>query len=55
MPLKVKAVERPVKFYKRNAGTYRYMMTPDLSTSLNQDKEAILTALGTTLCMGYVY
>ncbi len=38
MALKVKAVERLVKFNKNDAGTYRYVMTPDLYTSLNQDK-----------------
>ncbi len=38
MALKVKAVERLVKFNKNDAGTYRYVMSPDLYTSLNQDK-----------------
>ncbi len=38
MALKVKAVERLVKFSKNDAGTYRYVMTPDLYTSLSQDK-----------------
>ncbi|MCR5578815.1 MAG: hypothetical protein K6F74_06345 [Prevotella sp.] len=38
MALKVKAVERLIKFNKNDAGTYRYVMTPDLYTSLNQDK-----------------
>jgi predicted histone-like DNA-binding protein len=45
MALKVKAVERLVKFSKTDAGTYRYVMQPELYTSLAQDnviKEAAL-------------
>ena len=38
MALKVKAVERLVKFDKNSAGTYRYVMQPELYTSLAQDK-----------------
>jgi len=38
MALKVKAVERLVKFDKNSAGTYRYVMQPELYTALNQDK-----------------
>lgn len=38
MALKVKAVERLVKFDKNAAGTYRYVMLPELYTSLAQDK-----------------
>ena len=38
MALKVKAVERLVKFDKNAAGTYRYVMQPELYTSLAQDK-----------------
>jgi len=38
MALKVKAVERLVKFDKNAAGTYRYVMQPELYTSLTQDK-----------------
>ena len=38
MALKVKAVERLVKFNKSDAGTYRYVMQPELYTSLAQDK-----------------
>ncbi len=38
MTLKVKAVERLVKFSKTDAGTYRYVMAPELYSSLNQDK-----------------
>ncbi len=38
MALKVKAVERLIKFNKNDEGTYRYVMSPDLYTSLSQDK-----------------
>ena len=38
MALKVKALERLVKFDKNSAGTYRYVMQPELYTSLSQDK-----------------
>ena len=38
MAMKVKAVERLVKFNKNDAGTYRYVMQPDLYIPLSQDK-----------------
>ncbi len=38
MALKVKAVERLLKFDKETVGKYRYVLSPDLYTSLNQDK-----------------
>ena len=38
MALKVKAVERLLKFDKNDAGTYRYVMTPELYASLEQRK-----------------
>ncbi len=38
MALRVKAVERLVKFNKDDAGTYRYVMKPELYSSLSQDK-----------------
>ncbi len=38
MALKVKAVERLVKFNKNDAGTYRYVMKPELYSSLSQEK-----------------
>ena len=38
MALKVKAVERLVKFKKNEPGQYRYVMQPDLYTSLSQAK-----------------
>ena len=38
MALKVKAVERLLKFDKEDAGKYRYVLKPDLYTSLSQAK-----------------
>jgi predicted histone-like DNA-binding protein len=38
MALKVKAVERLVKFKKNDPGQYRYVMQPELYTSLSQNK-----------------
>ena len=38
MALKVKAVEKLVKFSKTDAGTWRYVMSPELYTALAQDK-----------------
>ena len=38
MALKVKAVERLVKFKKDDPGQYRYVMQPELYTALAQDK-----------------
>jgi len=38
MALKVKAVEKLVKFKKDDPGTWRYVMSPELYTSLAQDK-----------------
>ena len=38
MALKVKAVERLVKFKKDEPGQYRYVMQPELYTSLSQTK-----------------
>ena len=45
MALRVKAVERLLKFDKESAGEYRYVMKPELYTSLDQKKvirEAVL-------------
>ena len=36
MALKVKAVERLVKFNKEDEGVWRYVMSPDLYIALNQ-------------------
>ena len=38
MALKVKAVERLVKFNKEDAGVYRYVMSPELYIALSQAK-----------------
>ena len=38
MTLKVKAVERLVKFNKEDAGTYRYVMSPELFIALSLAK-----------------
>ena len=38
MALKVKAIERLLKFSKESEGSYRYVMQPELCTSLSQDK-----------------
>ncbi len=38
MAMKVKAVERLVKFNKNDAGTYRYVLAPELYSSLSQSK-----------------
>ncbi len=38
MALRVKAVERLLKFDKDSAGEYRYVMKPELYTSLDQKK-----------------
>ena len=59
MALKVKAVERKIKFTKdeNDPGVWRYVMQPDLYIALNQAKviheAAFLTAITTTSCMGY--
>ena len=42
MALKVKAVERLLKFDKESAGKYRYVMKADLYTTLKVFKEAAL-------------
>ena len=38
MALKVKAVEKLVKFKKDDPGVWRYVMSPELYTALAQDK-----------------
>ena len=38
MALKVKAVERLLKFDKEKEGKYRYVLSPDLYSSLDQEK-----------------
>ena len=50
--LKVKAVERLVKFSKEDAGTYRYVMTPELYIALNQAKVIREAALRSGVSQG---
>ena len=38
MALKVKAVEKKVKFSKDDPGVWRYVMSPDLYIALSQEK-----------------
>ena len=38
MALKVKAVEKKVKFSKNDPGVWRYVMSPDLYIALSQEK-----------------
>ena len=52
MALKVKAVERLVKFSKEDAGTYRYVMTPELYIALNQTKVIREAALRSGVSQG---
>ena len=52
MAMKVKAVEKLLKFDKNSAGVYRYVMSPEMYSSLNQKKvikEAALRAFSYTL------
>jgi len=50
MALKVKAVERKIKFSKEAEGTYRYVMQPELHIALNQAKVIREAALRSSLC-----
>ena len=52
MALKVKAVERLLKFDKESAGKYRYVMKADLYTSLNQAKVIREAALRSGVSQG---
>ncbi len=45
MAMKVKAVERLVKFNKNDAGTYRYVLAPELYSSLSQIWWSLLVLL----------
>ncbi len=54
MALKVKAVERLIKFNKNDEGTYRYVMSPDLYTSLSQDKVIKEAALRSGVSKGVI-
>ena len=52
MALKVKAVERLLKFDKESAGKYRYVMKADLYTSLTQAKVIKVAALRSGVSQG---
>ena len=52
MALKVKAVERLLKFDKESAGKYRYVMKADLYTSLTQQKVIREAALRSGVSQG---
>ena len=52
MALKVKAVERLVKFNKTDAGVWRYVMSPELYTALNQQKVIREAALRSSVSQG---
>ena len=52
MALKVKAVERLLKFEKESAGKYRYVMKADLYTSLTQAKVIKEAALRSGVSQG---
>ena len=52
MALKVKAVERLLKFDKESAGKYRYVMKPELYTSLSQAKVIREAALRSGVSQG---
>ena len=52
MALKVKAVERLLKFDKESAGKYRYVMKPEMYSSLNQTKVIKEAALRSGVSQG---
>ena len=52
MALKVKAQERLIKFSKDDPGKYRYVMSPELYTSLNQKKVIREAALRSGVSQG---
>ena len=52
MALKVKAVERLVKFDKNDPGVYRYVMTPELYIALTQAKVIREAALRSGVSQG---
>ena len=52
MALKVKAVERLLKFDKESAGKYRYVLKPELYTSLDQKKVIREAALRSGVSQG---
>ena len=52
MALKVKAVEKLLKFSKNDPGVYRYVLSPDLYTSLSPDKVVKEAALRSGVAKG---
>ena len=52
MGLKVKAVERLLKFDKNSAGEYRYVMKPEMYSSLSQAKVIKEAALRSGVSQG---
>jgi len=52
MALKVKAVERKIKFSKNDPGVYRYVMQPELYIALNQAKVIREAALRSGVSQG---
>ena len=52
MALKVKAVERKIKFKKEDEGVYRYVMQPELYIALNQTKVIREAALRSGVSQG---
>ena len=52
MPLRVKAVERLLKFDKESAGKYRYVMKPEMYSSLSQAKVIKEAALRSGVSQG---
>ena len=52
MAMKVKAVEKLLKFDKNSAGVYRYVMAPELYTALNQKKVIKEAALRSGVSQG---
>ena len=52
MAMKVKAVEKLLKFDKNSAGTWRYVMSPEMYSSLNQKKVIKEAALRSGVSQG---
>ena len=52
MAMKVKAVEKLLKFDKNSAGVYRYVMAPELYTALSQKKVIKEAALRSGVSQG---
>ena len=52
MAVKVKAVEKLLKFDKNSAGVYRYVMSPEMYSSLNQKKVIKEAALRSGVSQG---